>query len=102
MLLKIYPDTEMTLEAFPAGLCGCAAESDTCAVGGHRQSSPHVNGNAVLWVLWVLSGNVGGWLDPRGFIPQGQSMPGCASNLWGGLMILNDPEKGTREVAEFL
>lgn len=53
-------------------------------------------------VLWVLSGNVGGWLDPRGFIPQGQSMPGCASNLWGGLMILNDPEKGTGEVAEFL
>lgn len=26
MLLKIYPDTEMTLEAFLAVLCGCAAE----------------------------------------------------------------------------
>lgn len=69
MLLKIYPDPEMTLELFPAVLCGCAAEFLARVLW---EATGRVHCMRCLCcgaVVSVLSGNLGGWLGPQGFIP---------------------------------
>lgn len=87
LLLRISPDTEMTLEAFLAVLWEAPGRV-----------------HSIQCLCCVCCQGVWGLAGSPGVIPQGQSMCGCASNLQGVLMavILNGPEKGTGEVAEFL